>query len=579
MSLAPMDLDLSTYDGWIYPERRCVQVVCWWEQTRLHKQIIFSVPLLPYTSGFCPNSGLQRGPMPSDTQAVFTVEILLNIVRGSLGGFYIPHDVVTDSRSHEDNMFRFTFHGQHSESHQEPGHQLSTEELSVPLTELVGKLLWIKAEWGSPPTQNLVNIRMQSTVEDKRNWATYIKRDYPKDIARCPFTACLSPIACHIIECGLNDQAYELLAELSHVLCGICGPHSRYIGEPGFLDVGFPIPAIKAYKLYSLPLVETHTNGMTYGWDPQILPSERDTYQGERKPRKIRDRNSQAQLQDLAAIISFVHGFGTGKFLRVIREVVGRPPQKKRKTKQQDGSRKRARSDHDNDDDVEAETDSDTDSESDDEILIAHKRELVDTELRNINAQTMLIWLANCWSIQAKQNTTNRAMPHSLALQSVVAVAPIQHDDPVEDRIHFNIYEEIIRENSQAWISVLVGVGTRKEFESGTPGTSAEHEITREDHSGNARRRRSVQYHPEELERWSYGTIKIVVYSDRPPISGACPPTAASVRMPMSWRRGTVLESSSNIRQAYATGTNSPYGQANSFHDNAFVGVGQSIPG
>ncbi|KAK0223711.1 hypothetical protein IW262DRAFT_1295436 [Armillaria fumosa] len=165
--LAPMDLDLSTYDDWIYPERRSVQVVCWWEQTRLHKQIIFSVPLLPYTGGSYPS--LQRSPMPSDTQAVFTVEILLNIVRGSLGGFYIPPDVVTDSRSREDNMFRFTFHGQHSESHQEPGHQLSTEELSVPLTELVGKLLWIKAERGSPPTQNLVNIRMQSTVEDKRN--------------------------------------------------------------------------------------------------------------------------------------------------------------------------------------------------------------------------------------------------------------------------------------------------------------------------------------------------------------------------------------------------------------------------
>ncbi len=84
--------------------------------------------------------------MPVDTQAVFTVEVLLNIARGSLGCFYIPPDVVTGSKSHEHNMFRFTFHGQHSESNQEPGHQLSTEELSIPLTELVGQLLWIKVE-------------------------------------------------------------------------------------------------------------------------------------------------------------------------------------------------------------------------------------------------------------------------------------------------------------------------------------------------------------------------------------------------------------------------------------------------
>ncbi len=47
--------------------------------------------------------------MPVDTEAVLTVEILLNITRGSLGGFYIPLDVVTGSKSHEDNMSRFTF--------------------------------------------------------------------------------------------------------------------------------------------------------------------------------------------------------------------------------------------------------------------------------------------------------------------------------------------------------------------------------------------------------------------------------------------------------------------------------------
>ncbi len=136
-----------------------------------------------------------------------------------------------------------------------------------------------------------------------------------------------------------------------------------------------------------------------------MLPHERDAYRGERKPRKIRDRTSRAQLQDLAAIISFTHYFGTAKYFHIIREVVGRPPPKKRKTKQQDGSRKRARSD-DNDDDIE--TDDDTDSESDDEVLFAHKEELADTEQRNITAQMMLIWLANCWSIQAKRYDESR---------------------------------------------------------------------------------------------------------------------------------------------------------------------------
>ncbi len=136
-----------------------------------------------------------------------------------------------------------------------------------------------------------------------------------------------------------------------------------------------------------------------------MLPPERDAYRGERKPRKIRDQNSRAQLHDLAATISFTHCFGTAKYFHLIREVVGRPPPKKRKTKQQDGSRKRARSDDDNDD---METDDDTDSESDDEVLFAHKNELADAEQRNITAQMMLIWLANCWSVQAKRYGESR---------------------------------------------------------------------------------------------------------------------------------------------------------------------------
>ncbi|SJL10297.1 uncharacterized protein ARMOST_13681 [Armillaria ostoyae] len=419
-----------------------VNVLCWWKGTELHKQPIFAVPLLPI-SGWC--SVRQRSPMPIDTQAVFTAETLLNIARGSLGGFCIPDS--TDSKPRKDNIFRFTFHGQHPETEQKPGRQLSQEDLSMPLKDLVGKILWIKVEGSSLPTKNLTNLRMQPTKEDKSNhpsdWATYIKRANP-DGVRCPFTACLSPIACHIrvIECGQNDEAYEALAELSNDIRNICNPKLpvlTYVGEPGFLDAEFPIPSRKHWKLASLPLAETPTNGMilesqfhktydkywwlfyrgeafwihdepcplfqTYGWDPQMLPADRNLYQGERKPRKIKHRTTKAQLQDLQAIISFFHAFGTTKYFHVIQDVVGRPPFQKRARRGQEACRKRARSsghDEDEDEDDGTETDDDTGLDSDDEFIVAHKEEIEDAKQRNITAQMMMIW-----SIQVGQHDTS----------------------------------------------------------------------------------------------------------------------------------------------------------------------------
>lgn len=83
--------------------------------------------------------------MQLDTRAVFTVEILLNIARGSLGGFYIPSGI--DPESRKNNIFRFTFHGQHPENGQKPGRRLSQEELSIPLKEVAaGQVLWIKVK-------------------------------------------------------------------------------------------------------------------------------------------------------------------------------------------------------------------------------------------------------------------------------------------------------------------------------------------------------------------------------------------------------------------------------------------------
>ncbi|KAK0220935.1 hypothetical protein EDD85DRAFT_941667 [Armillaria nabsnona] len=247
----------------VWPHPKCVQVVCWWKHTKLHKLIIFAVPLVRFTGGAYPVH--QKSPMPLNTRAVFTVEILLNIARGSLGGFYIPSGI--DPEPRKNNIFRFTFHGQHPENDQKPGRRLSQEELSIPLKEVaVGQALWIKVKGSSPPTANSTRPRMQSAVEDKSshpsNWVPHIKRHHPNAIARCPFTVCLSPIACHIIECGQNDQAYELIAKLSNDISHISCPRSP--GEPGFLDVRYPIPKKLSYHdaLASLSLVETYTNSM-----------------------------------------------------------------------------------------------------------------------------------------------------------------------------------------------------------------------------------------------------------------------------------------------------------------------------
>ncbi len=146
-----------------------------------------------------------------------------------------------------------------------------------------------------------------------------------------------------------------------------------------------------------------------YGWDPQILPAERDAHQGERKPRKIKQDASQAQLQDLRTIISFYHLFGTPEYYDIIEGVAGDLPPKKRKAREQGGSRKRACSSvsHESDDEDDTESDSYSNYHMDsdkDEVSLEYSSEMTEVEQCNITAQTMLIWLANCWSIQARRN-------------------------------------------------------------------------------------------------------------------------------------------------------------------------------
>ncbi|KAK0194348.1 hypothetical protein F5146DRAFT_998751 [Armillaria mellea] len=195
-------------------------------------------------------------------------------------------------------------------------------------------------------------------------------------------------------------------------------------------DAEFPIPSLKHRKLASLSLVEVPTNGMmlasrfhktydgywwfiyrgTYGWDPQMLPADRELYRGDRKPRKIKHRTTKAQLQDLQAIISFFHAFGTTKYFYVIQDVVGRPPPQKRTRRGQEGSRNCTRSsghDEDEDEDGDTETDNDTGLDSDDEFIVAHKEEMKDAKQCNTSEQMMMIWLANCWSIQVGQHDTS----------------------------------------------------------------------------------------------------------------------------------------------------------------------------
>lgn len=102
----------------------------------------------------------------------------------SFSGFHNPPDVLADSKLRDDNIFRFTFHGRHSEDKQEPECQLSQEDLSIPLKEPVGKILWIKVDEyvrhsfdtpsftlyrSLPHIANLINVHMQPTEEDKSN--------------------------------------------------------------------------------------------------------------------------------------------------------------------------------------------------------------------------------------------------------------------------------------------------------------------------------------------------------------------------------------------------------------------------
>lgn len=102
------------------------------------------MPLLP---GSLDSIGVhQSAPLHTDTQACLTVGALLDIARGALGGFYIPSEILRAPKSDKDSLFRYTFHGYNLNSDQEPGHLLSQDELSRPLTGLAGQVLWIKVE-------------------------------------------------------------------------------------------------------------------------------------------------------------------------------------------------------------------------------------------------------------------------------------------------------------------------------------------------------------------------------------------------------------------------------------------------
>ncbi|KAK0223964.1 hypothetical protein IW262DRAFT_1295635 [Armillaria fumosa] len=69
--------------------------------------------------------------------------------RKALGGFYVPSEILRVPKSDKDSVYRYTFHGFNLDSNQEPGHPLSQDQLSRPLTGL-GQVLWIKVKGYEP---------------------------------------------------------------------------------------------------------------------------------------------------------------------------------------------------------------------------------------------------------------------------------------------------------------------------------------------------------------------------------------------------------------------------------------------
>lgn len=194
------------------------------------------------------------------------VSALLNIARGALGGFCIPSEILRVPRSDKDGLFRYTFHSYNSNSDQEPGHLLSQEELSRPLTGLAGQVLWIKVKGTAlAPTKNMVPVSMTSMADtdDEEIRAAYIQISYPKE-ARCPFTTCLTPRAHHIID-RRHGEAFDVLLSLSHSIVDSldsCYPYTaletRITQSTALLHPSFPIPRTRSVELCLLGAPEVY---------------------------------------------------------------------------------------------------------------------------------------------------------------------------------------------------------------------------------------------------------------------------------------------------------------------------------
>ncbi|PBK80874.1 hypothetical protein ARMGADRAFT_1039779 [Armillaria gallica] len=306
-----------SYSRQIIPDSHHLQIACWWEGTDLHKRSIFAVSLLPH----------------------FPVLLGYNL-----------------------------------NSDQEPGHLLSQEEFSRPLTGLAGQVLWIKVKGTAlAPTKNMVPVSMtlMADTDDEEIRTAYIRISYPKEV-RCPFTTCLAPKAHHIID-NRHGEAFYVLVSLSHsIVDGLdscypyAGPETRITQSTALLHPSFPIPTTSSVELCELGVPEVHmpANGM------------------------FMDRHISDSYDKFRWVI--YQGLSTAQFLRVVLEVSGQlPPEKRKVGRHRRRVRYRSDSGFESDDD-----DEDKDKDEDEDDL-----EEKETEYCRNSTQSMMIWLANCWSI------------------------------------------------------------------------------------------------------------------------------------------------------------------------------------
>ncbi|SJL10429.1 uncharacterized protein ARMOST_13815 [Armillaria ostoyae] len=370
----------------------CLQIFIWWQGTDLHKKQIFSIPLGKFVAHT--PVALQNDSLYPPTQNYLQLKAIMAIARASLGGFFIPADITNAPRSADDGIYRFSFHC-NDPTTQMPGDELSSDELLQPLAEVANtageKIFWIRSSGDKLPTNNALPINLAEMKESdigKRSknvrpiprdtdivtkvlfiqFARCVKRKYPKE-QKCPFTRCIGPEACHIVECHHGNKPCELIIELTNAVrdnAKSCYPRANITPRrrpQGFLDLGFPARVVdlnsdewkKRLKLKDI--VDMPANGMmlesnfhrgydrfrwcfymdtifwipaegcpqfdAHGWIPKMIFDRIDLpHLVGRLPGKIRQDPDRAVFQSIWTIFCFMHRFGVFEFRKVLSELL-----------------------------------------------------------------------------------------------------------------------------------------------------------------------------------------------------------------------------------------------------------------